>query len=105
MQAEDALISIVLKVNGKVLSSDSEPPQQDTPIVLSPAVPHDFYRHIKADIYRDVVQGKRNLVVEIGVRYRGPRGDEHCYLSRHSYDHIDRVFYTRGGSLSCGSLD
>jgi hypothetical protein len=100
VQAEDALIRIILKVNGKALSSDSEPQQQDTPIVLSPAVPHHFYRHITADTYRDVVRGKTNLVVEIRVRYRGPRGDEHCYLTRHGYDHIDRVFYPRGGSLS-----
>jgi hypothetical protein len=44
VQAEDAMISIVLKVNGKALSSDSEPQQRDAPIVLSPAVPHPFYR-------------------------------------------------------------
>jgi hypothetical protein len=95
VQAQDAVISIVLKVSGKALSSDSEPQQGDTPIVLSPAVPHHFYRHMTADTYRDVVQVKTNLVVEIGVRYQGQRGDEHCYLTRHSYDHIDRVFYPR----------
>jgi hypothetical protein len=105
VQAEDALISIVLKVNGKALSNDSEPQQQDTAIVLSPAVPHDFYRHITADIYRDVVQGKTNLVVEIRVRYRGPRGDQHCYMTRHRYDHIDHIFYAQGGSLSCDHGD
>jgi hypothetical protein len=101
VQAEDAMISILLKVSGKALSGESEPQQQDAPLVLSPAVPHLFYRHITADTYRDVVQGKTNLVVDIRVRYRGPRGDEHCYLTRHSYDNIDRVSYPGGGSLSC----
>jgi hypothetical protein len=101
VQAQDAVISIVLTVNGKALSGDSEPQQQEAPIVLSPAVPHPFYRHITADTYRDVAQGKVNLVVEIRVRYRGPRGDEHCYLSRQSYDHVDGLFYPQGGSLSC----
>jgi hypothetical protein len=105
VQAEDAVISILLKVNGRALSGDSEPQHQDAPIVLSPAVPHRFYRHITADTYRDVVEGKTNLVVEIRMRYRGPRGDEHCYLTRDSYDHIDRVFYTQGGSLSCDHGD
>ena len=101
VQAEDAIISIVVKVNEKPLSGDSEPHPQDAPIVLSLAVPHRFYSHITADTYRDTVQGKANLVVEIRARYRGPRGDEHCYMARHSYDHIDGTFYSRGGSLSC----
>jgi hypothetical protein len=105
VQAEDAVISIVLKIDGKALSGYSEPEQQQTPIVLSPAVPHAFYRHLTADTYRDAVEGKTTLAVEIRVRYRGPRGDEHCYLTRNSYDHVDRVFYPRGGSLSCSSSD
>lgn len=104
VQAQDAVISIVLTVNGKALSGDSEPQQQDAPVVLSPAVPHPFYRHITADTYRDVAQGKVNLAVEIRVRYRGPRGDEHCYLTRDRYDHVDGIFYPRGGSLSCDRL-
>ena len=101
VQAEDAVINIVLKVDGKALSGNSEPQQQEAPIVLSPAVPHPYYRHIAAEMYRNAVEGKINLVVEIRVRYRGPRGDEHCYLTRHSYDYLDRVFYPSGGSLSC----
>jgi hypothetical protein len=61
-QAEDAVISIVLKVNGRVaLSSEYEPQQQDAPIVLSPAVPHPFYRQLTAAAYRDATQGKTNL--------------------------------------------
>jgi hypothetical protein len=102
VHAEDAVISIALDVNGKALSGDSEPQRQEAPIVLSPAVPHHLYRHMSADTYRDVIQGKMNLVVEVRVRYRGPRGDVHCYLMRHNYDHIDHVFYPLGGTLSCG---
>jgi hypothetical protein len=105
VQAENAVISILLKVNGKALSSDSEPQQQKTPIVFSPAVPHRFYRHITAETYRDVVQGKANLVMEIRVRYQGPRRDQHCYLTRNTYDYLDRLFYPQGGSLSCASSD
>ena len=101
VQAEHAVIKIVLRVNGKALSSDSEPQEQETPLVFSPAVPHRFYRHISADTYRDALQGKANMVIEIRVRYRGPRGDEHCYLLRSSYDHVDGIFYPQGGSLSC----
>ena len=100
VQAEDATISIVLKIDGKALSGDSQS-LQHTPIVSSPAVPHRFYRHLGADTYRDVVQGKTSLVAQIYVRYRGPRGDEHCYLARHGYDYIDRDFYPDGGSLGC----
>jgi hypothetical protein len=101
VQAEHAVIGIVLRVNGKALPLDPEPQQQLAPVVLSPAVPHRFYRHLSADIYRDAVQGKADLVVEVRVRYRGPRGDEHCYLARHRYDPIDDIFYPQGGSLSC----
>src|SRR5262249_27090497 len=75
-----ARFSILLEVDGKALSG-SEPQQQQAPIVFSPAVPHHFYRHITADTYRDIVQGKTNLLVEIRAPYRGLRGDEHCYLT------------------------
>lgn len=101
VQAEHAVISIVLMVNGKALPLDSEPQRQQAPVVLSPAVPHRFYRHLSADIYRDTVQSKADLVVEIQVHYRGPRGDEHCYLSRDRFDPIDDFFYPERGSLSC----
>jgi hypothetical protein len=61
-RAEDAVISIVLKVNGRAaLSGEYEPQQQDAPIVLSPAVPHPFYRQLTAAAYRDATQGKTNL--------------------------------------------
>lgn len=104
VQAEDAVIRIVLRVNGKALASDSEPQQEETPVVFSPAVPHRFYRHLAADTYRDALQGKANVVVEIRVRYKGPRGDEHCYITRDSYDHVDGIFYPQGGSLSCDRM-
>jgi hypothetical protein len=103
VQEEDATISIVLKIDGKALASDFESQVQNAPIVLSPAVPHRFYRHLSADTNRDFVQGKTSLVVQIFVRYRGPRGDEHCYLARHGYDYIDQDFYPGSGSLSCDS--
>jgi hypothetical protein len=101
VQAEGAVMRIVLRVNGKGLSSDSEPQQEETPVVFSPGVPHRFYRHLAADTYRDALQGKANVVVDIQVRYKGPRGDEHCYITRDSYDHVDGIFYPQGGSLSC----
>ena len=101
VQAEHAVISIVLMVNGKALPLDSEPQRQQATVVLSPAVPHRFYRHLSTDIYRDAVQGRADLVVEIAVRYRGPRGDEHCYLARDRFDPIDDFFYPQRGSLSC----
>jgi hypothetical protein len=100
VQAEHTLISIVLRIDGKTLAFTSEPPQQAT-VVLSPAVPHRFYRHISANTYRDVVAGKAELVVEIQVRYSGPRSDEHCYLARKRYDPLDNCFYSQKGSLSC----
>ena len=101
VQAEHAVIGVLLRVNGKALPLDSEPQRQQAPVVLSPAVPHRFYRHVSADTYRDAAQGKVDLVVEIQVRYRGPRGDEHCYLASQRYDPIDDFFYPQGGSLSC----
>ena len=101
VQAERTMISIVLIVNGKALPLDSEPQREQAPVVLSPAVPHRFYRHVSTDTYRDAVQGKADLVVEIQVRYRGPRGDEHCYLTRDRFDPIDDFFYPQRGSLSC----
>ena len=54
-----------------------------------------------ADTFRNILQGKTNLVVEIRVRNRGPRGNKHCYLMRDSFDHIDQICYPLGGSLSC----
>ena len=101
VQAEHAMISVVLIVNGKALPLDSEPQRQQSPVVLSPGVPHRFYRHLSTDIYHDAVQGKADLAVEIEVRYRGPRGDEHCYLTRDRFDPIDAFFYPQRGSLSC----
>lgn len=101
VQAEDTVVSVVLKINGKVLPRDSEPQQPGAPVVFSPGVPHRFFRHMTSEMYRDAVQGKINLVVEIQVRYRGPQGDKHCYLAHDSYDNVDAVFYSRRGSLSC----
>lgn len=95
------MISIVLIRDGKALPGDSEPQRQQAPVVLSPGVPHRFYRHLSADIYRGAVQSKAALVVETQVLYRAPRGDEHCYLSRDRFDPIDDFFYPERGSLSC----
>jgi hypothetical protein len=100
VQAEHTLISIVLTVDGKALAFASDP-QQQVPVVLSPAVPHRFCRHISANTYREVGEGKAELVVEIQVRYLGPRGDEHCYLTRKRYDPLDDYFYSLNGSISC----
>ena len=101
VQAEHAVIGIVLRVNGKALPLDSEPQRQQAPVVLSPAVPHRFYRHMSGETYHEALLGKAELVVEIQARYRGPRGDEHWYLSLDRYDPIDDSFYPEGGSLSC----
>ena len=101
IQAEDAVIDIVLRVNGRALSLDFEPQRQEAPVVLSPSVPHHFYRHISRDTYLDAMKGKAILVVEIQVRYRGPGGDQHCYRTRDRYDPTDDFFYSQGGSLSC----
>jgi hypothetical protein len=105
VQAENASISIGLRVNGRPLSGGSEPQQQLDPVVLSPSVPHPFYRHIAAETYRDATQGKVHLVVEVRVHYSGPRGDKHCYLTRDAYDHVDGIFYSQGGSLSDDQAD
>ncbi len=102
VQAEQTRVSIVLRVDGDALSGDSEPQQHEDPLVFSPGVPHRFYRHITLDTYRGAVQGKMNLVIETQVRYKGPRGDEHCYLTVDNYDHADGVFHPQRGSLSCG---
>ena len=101
VQAEQTRVSIVLRINEDSLSGDSELQQQDAPLVFSPGVPHRFYRHITLDTYRGAVQGKMDLVIETRVRYMGPRGDEHCYLTVDNYDHADGVFHPQRGSLSC----
>ena len=101
VQAEDTVVSVVVRINGKVLVHDSESQQPGAPVVFSPGVPHRFFRHMTSEMYRDAVQGKINLVVEIQVRYGGPQGDKHCYLTRDSYDNVDNVFYPQRGSLSC----
>ncbi len=101
VQAEQIRVSIALRVDGDALSGDSEPQRQVDPLVFSPGVPHRFYRHITLDTYHGAVQGKMNLVIETQVRYRGPRGDEHCYLTVDNYDRADGVFHPQRGSLSC----
>ncbi len=101
VQAEQTQVSIVLRVNGDALYGDSEHQQHEAALVFSPGVPHRFYRHITLDTYRRAVQGKLNLGIETQVRYRGPQGDEHCYLTVYNYDHADGVFCPQRGSLSC----
>jgi hypothetical protein len=102
VQAEDTVVSVVLRINGKVLPPrESEPQQLGAPVVFSPGVPHRFFRHLTSEMYRDAVQGKINLVVEIRVRYNGPQGGKHCYMTRESYDNLDNFFYPERGSLSC----
>lgn len=101
VQAEQTRVSVVLRVNGDALSGDSEHQQHEGALVFSPGVPHRFYRHISLDTYRRALQGKVNLGIETQVRYMGPRGDEHCYLTVYNYDHADGVFFPQRGSLSC----
>lgn len=101
VQAENATISIGLSADGKALADNSGSLPEWASVVLSPSVPHSFYRHITPEIHRDAAQGKIHLMVEIRVRYRGPRGDQHCYLNHFAYDHLDDIFYSTGGSISC----
>jgi hypothetical protein len=46
VQAEQTQVSIALSADGDALSGDSEPQQQEDPLVFSPGAPHRFYRHI-----------------------------------------------------------
>jgi hypothetical protein len=72
VQAEQTRVSIVLRVDGDALSGDSEPQQQEDPLVFSPGVPHRFYRHITLDTYRDAVQGKMKMGALQGTARRRP---------------------------------
>ena len=46
MQAEDTVVQVVIRINGKVLPRDSEPQQPGASVVFSPGVPHRFFRHM-----------------------------------------------------------
>jgi hypothetical protein len=104
--AVDSLVSVHLRVDGKLVKQqDGELSSVETGIV-SPTVPHFFYAFLPAEAYRDVMSGKDTMQVQVRMIYKGPaRQSEYCYSERIVYDHHSTSFRLAGGSDRCAQSE
>jgi hypothetical protein len=100
--AVDSLISVHLRVDGKLVKpQDGELSSTETGIV-SPTVPHYFYAFLPADAYRGVISGESTMQVQVRMIYKGPaRQNQYCYSERVVYDRRSTSFRLGGGSDRC----
>jgi hypothetical protein len=100
--ALDSLVSVHVRVNGKLVKQDNgEMMSQETGIV-SPGVPHFFYAFVSPDDYRGVVAGNKRMQVHVRMLYKGPaRANEYCYSERIDFDYRSDTFRLGGGSDRC----
>jgi hypothetical protein len=104
--AVDSLVSVHLRVDGKLVKQvDGEMSSVETGIV-SPTVPHYFYSFLDADAYRGVISGKHTMQVHVQMIYKGPaRQNQYCYSERIVYDFHSTAFRLGGGSDQCSQSE
>jgi hypothetical protein len=96
--AEDTVVRERLLVDGKPLAGRGSTLAAG---IISPRVPHRTRAHLDRAHYADVVAGRSQLVVEVAMRYHGPRNRPLCYLERFVYVHETDDFEVHGGSPRC----
>jgi hypothetical protein len=103
--ASGAIVSVVTLVNGR---RAAEVPNEMSSIMagmLSPGVPHYFYRYLSPEIYQSVMSGKSTIMLDIQAEYSGPRGGPFCNSERMVFDYRSLSFRPAGGTNSCSRTD
>jgi hypothetical protein len=103
--ASSAVISVRALLNGKRAAEMPDEMPSIMAGMLSPGVPHYFYRYFPPDAYKTIVSGKSNLMLDVRAEYRGPAGAAFCYNERFAIDYRSTDFRPAGGTDRCSGTD
>ena len=69
---------------------------------IPPDIDHFVYRHLPADSYEDIIDGKSKLQIGVHITYKPITSNtEFCNFTRFVYDYRTAVFRPAGGSDKC----
>jgi len=105
LPASAAIISVSLLAEGKKLPEIADEMSSISAGILSPGVPHFFYRYMQQATYDTVVAGKVRLMVYVRAEYKGALSSQFCYAERFAYDFRSESFRPAGGTDQCTNSD
>ncbi len=103
--AVGAIITVAAFADGKRVADLPNEMSSISAGVLSPGVPHFFYRYLQPAVYKAVVDGKASLMLRIRAEYKGAAEQSFCYSERVVYDHRSAGFRPAGGTDRCNHTD
>ena len=103
--ASGAIVMVVALADGKRVADLPNEMSSISAGMLSPGVPHFFYRYLPADTYRSIVGGKARLMLDVRAEYKGPGGEAFCYTERVVFDYRSASFRPAGGTDHCRQSD
>ncbi|HZO82766.1 MAG TPA: hypothetical protein VFB33_13810 [Candidatus Binataceae bacterium] len=103
--AVDAIVTVVAMTDGKRVADLPNEMSSISAGVLSPGVPHFFYRYLPVAVYKAVVEGKSKLMLHVRAEYKGAAEEPFCYSERVVYDYRSAGFRPAGGSDRCRNTD
>lgn len=103
--ASGAIIAVVALADGKRVTDSPNEMSSISAGVLSPSVPHFFYRYFPVETYKSIVSGKSSLMLDVRAEYRGPGGEAFCYSERVVFDYRSAGFRPAGGTDRCERSD
>ncbi len=103
--ASGAIITVGLFVDGKRVPEIANEMSSIAAGILSPGVPHYFYRYLPQATFDAVAAGKTHLMVHVRAEYKGPTGTQFCYAERSVYDFRSESFRPAGGTDRCTDSD
>lgn len=103
--AVGAIITVAALADGKRVADLPNEMSSISAGVLSPGVPHFFYRYLPPAVYKAAVDGKATLMLHIHAEYKGAAEQPFCYSERVVYDYRSTVFRSAGGTDRCNHTD
>ncbi len=101
VSASDGATQIRLLLDGQPLRGKELRDSVANLGIVSPSVPHIFYRFIPVDVYHRLRSGAAKLVIDVLMTYRGPDQREFCYNEIMTYDRRTDTFNASGGGDRC----
>lgn len=99
--ASEAIVTVTGMADGKRVAELPNEMSSLSVGMLSPGVPHFFYRYLSPDTYKAIVDGKSTLMLQIRAEYKGVAGEQFCYAERVVYDYRSASFRPAGGTDRC----
>lgn len=103
--ASEAIVTVVAFADGKRIADSANEMSSIAAGVLSPGVPHYFYKYLPVETYKSVISGKANLMLHVRAEYKGAGGEAFCYTDRVVFDYRSAGFRPAGGTDRCRQSD